>query len=368
MASYKDDLGLAILACARTVPDGLLVFFPSYSLMDSYLAHWKAVRSPTAGGGAARSIYEQIGQAKPIVIEPKAKGDLKQAMGAYDAHIDFAAATTRRGALFFAVCRGKVSEGLDFADAKGRAVIVTGIPYPPLKDPKVVLKRQYLQDSQQASAARQPALALPSKRPAAAPCAALSGDEWYSQQAARAVNQAIGRVIRHVKDYGAIILFDDRFAQARTLTSLSRWLRPYVRVADTFPTFVGDMSAFFEAKHDAACQVRGPSPRRTCHPGSPWAVPTNARVRTSRSKLARQPKASRGEHSREARRMPFARLAGRKSPSRQREPFSLPPQRRPMRPYPTAQGRRGPMATPLCRCLRCRLQKPRTALGHTSSR
>lgn len=39
---------------------------------------------------------------------------------------------------------------------------------------------------------------------------ALSGEEWYVQQAARAVNQAVGRVIRHQHDYGAIILCDER--------------------------------------------------------------------------------------------------------------------------------------------------------------
>ena len=31
----------------------------------------------------------------------------------------------------------QVSEGLDFIDANGRAVIITGIPYPPRMDPKV---------------------------------------------------------------------------------------------------------------------------------------------------------------------------------------------------------------------------------------
>ena len=41
--------------------------------------------------------------------------------------------------------------------------------------------------------------------------ARLSGQEWYSQQATRAVNQAMGRVIRHRHDYGAIILADERF-------------------------------------------------------------------------------------------------------------------------------------------------------------
>lgn len=39
----------------------------------------------------------------------------------------------------------------------------------------------------------------------------LTGDQWYTQQALRSVNQGMGRVIRHRHDYGAIILCDDRF-------------------------------------------------------------------------------------------------------------------------------------------------------------
>lgn len=34
-------------------------------------------------------------------------------------------------------CRGKASEGLDFSDGAGRAVVLTGIPYPMKMDPKV---------------------------------------------------------------------------------------------------------------------------------------------------------------------------------------------------------------------------------------
>lgn len=52
--------------------------------------------------------------------------------------------STCKGAIFMGVCRGKVSEGLDFIDANGRAVIIIGLPYPPIKDPRVILKRQYL--------------------------------------------------------------------------------------------------------------------------------------------------------------------------------------------------------------------------------
>ena len=44
-----------------------------------------------------------------------------------------------RGAALFAVCRGKASEGIDFADDMCRAVVVVGLPFPPMMDPKVRL-------------------------------------------------------------------------------------------------------------------------------------------------------------------------------------------------------------------------------------
>ena len=71
-----------------------------------------------------------------------------------------------------------------------------------MTDPKVILKKEYLdakgirerRKAQQAGSRQ--AIQI------------LSGKDWYNQQATRSVNQAIGRVIRHVQDYGAILLFD----------------------------------------------------------------------------------------------------------------------------------------------------------------
>jgi len=40
----------------------------------------------------------------------------------------------------------QVSEGLDFSDCNGRAVIITGLPFPPVMDPKVVLKMKFLDE------------------------------------------------------------------------------------------------------------------------------------------------------------------------------------------------------------------------------
>ena len=48
------------------------------------------------------------------------------------------------GAVLMGVCRGKVSEGIDFSDDAARCVIIVGMPFPQLADPNVILKQHYL--------------------------------------------------------------------------------------------------------------------------------------------------------------------------------------------------------------------------------
>lgn len=50
----------------------------------------------------------------------------------------------RGKAALMGVCRGKLSEGIDFTDSAARAVIMAGIPYPSVFEPRVILKRDYL--------------------------------------------------------------------------------------------------------------------------------------------------------------------------------------------------------------------------------
>lgn len=45
------------------------------------------------------------------------------------------------------MCRGKVSEGLDFPNWAARAVIIVGIPYAFIKDPKVEEKRKFMDEN-----------------------------------------------------------------------------------------------------------------------------------------------------------------------------------------------------------------------------
>jgi regulator of telomere elongation helicase 1 len=99
------------------------------------------------------------------------------------------------------VCRGRISEGLDFSDSAARMVIIIGIPYPQMNDSRVILKKHYL-DSK---------IDLQRQAEGFQDSQYLSGRDWYSQQATRSVNQAIGRVIRHQQDYGTILLLDSRY-------------------------------------------------------------------------------------------------------------------------------------------------------------
>lgn len=78
------------------------------------------------------------------------------------------------------------------------------------------------------------------------PTPRLTGQEWYLQQAIRTLNQAIGRVIRHKNDYGAILLFDERFSQSRVLSMLSRWVRPAIRTISEFEELNGVLNTFFQ--------------------------------------------------------------------------------------------------------------------------
>lgn len=45
----------------------------------------------------------------------------------------------------------QASEGLDFADMNGRGVIITGLPFPPRWEPRVVLKMQFLNEMKKSS-------------------------------------------------------------------------------------------------------------------------------------------------------------------------------------------------------------------------
>ncbi|XP_040889326.1 regulator of telomere elongation helicase 1-like [Toxotes jaculatrix] len=104
-----------------------------------------------------------------------------------------------KGGSFFAVCRGKASEGLDFADTFGQGVIIPGLPFLPKLDPRVILKMQFLDEMNRKKA---PGL---------------------------------------------------KFKSSDARAQLPSWVRPYVRLYEGFGNVVHDVSQFFRVANKMAC-------------------------------------------------------------------------------------------------------------------
>ena len=58
----------------------------------------------------------------------------------------------------------------------------------------------------------------------------LSYGQWEFNSIIRSVNQALGRVIRHVNDYGMLFLLDERYAGKRFSGGMPKWAKNSVNI------------------------------------------------------------------------------------------------------------------------------------------
>ncbi|CAN7938560.1 unnamed protein product [Ixodes hexagonus] len=224
---FQDEIGSILLDICKTVPFGVLCFFTSYGMMNKLVQRWRNT-----------GMWDNISEHKCIFVEPQ-----KADAGSFDASmIDYCRYATREaedaqgtGALLLAVCRGKVSEGMDFADNTARAVVTIGIPFPNVKDIQVDQKRKY---NDQCSKSGRPV---------------MCGNYWYETQAFRALNQALGRCIRHSSDWGALIVVDHRFSEnSRYQKALSKWIRDKFRCFMRYEEAMSSLKAFMDSKMSTA--------------------------------------------------------------------------------------------------------------------
>ncbi|XP_056672455.1 Fanconi anemia group J protein isoform X2 [Monodelphis domestica] len=228
--AFQDEVGALLLSVCQTVGQGILCFLPSYKLLEKLKERW-----------IHTGLWNNLELVKTVITEPPRaeKAAFDEVLQVYYDAIKCKG--DRDGALLMAVCRGKVSEGLDFSDENARAVITIGIPFPNMKDLQVELKRKY---NDQHSKLR----------------GLLPGRQWYEIQAYRALNQALGRCIRHKNDWGALILVDDRFRSNpdRYISGLSKWVRQQIKHHTTFESALKSL-AVFSKKHQKIIDVSSPN-------------------------------------------------------------------------------------------------------------
>ncbi|KAI5919437.1 helicase C-terminal domain-containing protein [Camillea tinctor] len=224
------ELGVAILNLCTVVPDGVVVFFPSYGYLDEVVKIWsEASSNPNPAAAASQpksSIWERLQAKKSVFQETKGGSSSDEVLAQYSEAI--LGSSGGRGALLLSVVGGKMSEGINFSDRLGRCVVIVGLPYPNINSPDWKARIEYIESTTlerlSASASASSSTAVLSKAQMAAQAKQAARD-FYENSCMRAVNQSIGRAIRHRNDYAAIVLADRRFAGARIREKLPGWIR-----------------------------------------------------------------------------------------------------------------------------------------------
>ncbi|XP_053993632.1 uncharacterized protein LOC128884335 isoform X2 [Hylaeus volcanicus] len=179
------NYGTLLKELSKSVPDGIVCFFPSYTFMEHIVAAWYRM-----------SLLSEVMQYKLILMETRDVVATTLALQSYRKACD-----SGRGAVFFCVARGKVAEGIDFDRHYGRAVVLFGIPYQYTLSRLLKARLDYLRENYQ-----------------------ISESEFLDFDAMRQAAQCVGRIIRSKSDYGLMVFADSRYARLDKREKLPEWI------------------------------------------------------------------------------------------------------------------------------------------------
>lgn len=234
-----DDLGNSLANFASLIPHGIVVFLPSYKFLDDVVARWRS-----------NGIWNRLENRKRLFTEPKSTNEVEGVLRAYSAGIDAAAAPGAAakppvtGSLLLAVVGAKLSEGINFSDRLARAVIMVGMPFPNSQSAELAERMRYVREVASKGEARTTTTKSMD-----------AGQELYTNICMKAVNQSIGRAIRHQNDFAALLLLDRRYGRADIRARLPGWIRDEVKVhastgSNGFGPVMKDLGVFFREKRE----------------------------------------------------------------------------------------------------------------------
>ena len=170
--------------CKNTTYGGILVFFTSYIYLNKCYKVWEEY-----------GINFKIIKYKKIFKDSSRDKNL----------ISSLKRDSNKNYILYSVFRGSSSEGIDFSDDCARVVICIGIPFADKKENRIKLKINYINNMKRDNKDF------------------IDGNEWYIADAMTAVNQSLGRVIRHINDYGVLVCIDERYKRFEKYFSL--WIK-----------------------------------------------------------------------------------------------------------------------------------------------
>lgn len=210
------DLGSAILSLIKTIPAGVVIFFPSYKFLSDIVNVWKSC-----------SVWDDLNNVKQVFSESSSNNIL----------VDYSLAISQgKGAVLLSVVGGRLSEGINFSDDLARAVMMVGLPFPNVFSGELISRRKYIEEQVWSKTGNRNLAQEATK-------------VFYENICMRAVNQSVGRSIRHKGDYSTIYFFDKRYHTSRIKLKLSNWIKERINDSVSFDQVVLKTVDFFQNRN-----------------------------------------------------------------------------------------------------------------------
>jgi chromosome transmission fidelity protein 1 len=190
------ELGLLLCNLVSVVPQGIVVFFPSFDYESRVYENWES-----------SDILERITKRKRVFREPRNNMDVESVLKEYKDTIYSPSSVTSEvnqashtGAVLLAVVGAKLSEGINLSDGMGRCVIMVGLPYASPSDIELLERIKHIDGFRNSKSLENPGFSASydvyggdiqggfgilrncSRR----------GKEYYENLCMKAVNQSIG--------------------------------------------------------------------------------------------------------------------------------------------------------------------------------
>lgn len=207
-----NEAAITIANLCKIVPGGIVCFFTSYDNLNRFITYVNE-----------KKIVDTIALKKDVYIEPRTASKAEKVLDDYAKSIK----GLKRGAIIFSVIGGKLSEGMNFSDDLGRCVIVVGLPFPNKFSPELVEKMKFISRTSSSTAS----------------------SEYYENLCMKAVNQSIGRAIRHIGDYATVILMDSRYHRQNIIQKLPDWIKSNLKIENAYGKAHGQIAQFFRERN-----------------------------------------------------------------------------------------------------------------------
>ena len=173
---------------AAVTPDAIIFFFPSYQYMKDVILHWNGI-----------DILDDILKYKLIFIESRNAEETSVTLAAFKL-----ACERGRGAVLFALARGKIQESIELPKGSGRTIVMFGVPLISNNSRAFLLRTKHVKERINKTN--------------------FNENELIIFDALRKTASTISEFFTSQYDYGMVILADRRYSNLEKVNKLPKWI------------------------------------------------------------------------------------------------------------------------------------------------